>query len=78
MATWEKCWPRCRPMRTSCCRPTTADTIVVCAGQEPERTLADQLAAKGLMAHVVGGARLAGELDAKRAMSEGAAIGHAL
>ncbi|MCC6777953.1 MAG: FAD-dependent oxidoreductase [Hyphomicrobiales bacterium] len=55
-----------------------ADTIVVCAGQESARDLADRLTARGQSVHVVGGARLAGELDAKRAMQEGASIGNAL
>jgi 2,4-dienoyl-CoA reductase (NADPH2) len=53
-----------------------ADTIVVCAGQESDRTLADELEASGQKVHVIGGARLAGELDAKRAMLEGAMIGN--
>jgi 2,4-dienoyl-CoA reductase (NADPH2) len=47
-----------------------ADTIVVCAGQVPRRELASR--------HVIGGAREAGELDAKRAMLEGAEIGASL
>lgn len=53
-----------------------ADTIVVCAGQESSRELADQLEARGQTVHVVGGAKLAGELDAKRAIFEGACIGN--
>jgi 2,4-dienoyl-CoA reductase (NADPH2) len=53
-----------------------ADTIVVCAGQEADRRLADAIAAKGQSVHVIGGARLAGELDAKRAIHEGAVIGN--
>ena len=53
-----------------------ADTIVVCAGQEAENALADVLTARGQSVHVIGGARLAGELDAKRAMHEGAIIGN--
>jgi 2,4-dienoyl-CoA reductase (NADPH2) len=43
-----------------------ADTIIVCAGQEPNR------AASGR--HLIGGAKEAGELDAKRAMLEGAEL----
>jgi len=43
-----------------------ADTVIVCAGQEPRREL------KG--GHYIGGAREAGELDAKRAMLEGAQL----
>ena len=48
-----------------------ADTIVLCAGQEPLRTLADDLAAKGVRCHVIGGADVASELDAKRAIDQG-------
>ena len=48
-----------------------ADTIVLCAGQEPLRTLADDLAAKGIRCHVIGGADVASELDAKRAIDQG-------
>lgn len=48
-----------------------ADTIVLCAGQVSERTLADALIARGLTAHVIGGADVATELDAKRAIDQG-------
>jgi 2,4-dienoyl-CoA reductase (NADPH2) len=48
-----------------------ADTIVLCAGQEPLRTLADELAARGISCHVIGGADVAAELDAKRAINQG-------
>jgi 2,4-dienoyl-CoA reductase (NADPH2) len=48
-----------------------ADTIVICAGQEPERTLADRLRAAGLSPYVIGGADVAAELDAKRAIDQG-------
>jgi 2,4-dienoyl-CoA reductase (NADPH2) len=51
-----------------------ADTIVICAGQEPQRALAIALQARGRAPHVIGGAREAGELDAKRAMLEGAEL----
>jgi 2,4-dienoyl-CoA reductase (NADPH2) len=47
-----------------------ADTVVVCAGQEPLRPVASK--------HLIGGAREAGELDAKRAMREGAELGASL
>jgi 2,4-dienoyl-CoA reductase (NADPH2) len=53
-----------------------ADTIVVCAGQESDRAIADVIAANGQTVHVIGGARLAGELDAKRAIYEGAILGN--
>ena len=48
-----------------------ADTIVLCAGQVSERSLADALAEKGITAHVIGGADVAAELDAKRAINQG-------
>jgi 2,4-dienoyl-CoA reductase (NADPH2) len=52
-------------------RTISADTVVVCAGQEPLRSLADALQKKGLTAHVIGGAEKAVELDAKRAIDQG-------
>ena len=51
-----------------------ADTVVVCAGQESERSLADCLAAGGRDAHVIGGACLAAELDAKHAIDQGSRL----
>ncbi len=48
-----------------------ADTIVLCAGQVPERSLADALIARGITPHVIGGADVAAELDAKRAIDQG-------
>ncbi|MEL6239941.1 MAG: NADPH-dependent 2,4-dienoyl-CoA reductase [Pseudomonadota bacterium] len=47
------------------------DDIILCAGQEPERSLADALEAKGVAVHVIGGADVAAELDAKRAIDQG-------
>ncbi|MGJ0202860.1 oxidoreductase [Leucobacter sp. gxy201] len=47
------------------------DTIVVCAGQEPERSLHDALAERGIASHLIGGADVAAELDAKRAIDQG-------
>jgi 2,4-dienoyl-CoA reductase (NADPH2) len=47
------------------------DDIVICAGQDSRRELVDELLAAGVALHVVGGARLAAELDAKRAIDEG-------
>jgi len=47
-----------------------ADTIIVCAGQESERSIIDELAPLGLPIHIIGGAKEAGELDALRAISE--------
>ncbi len=48
-----------------------ADTVVICAGQESERSLADELAAAGIPTYVIGGADMAVELDAKRAIDQG-------
>ncbi|NOX73937.1 MAG: FAD-dependent oxidoreductase, partial [Alphaproteobacteria bacterium] len=50
------------------------DTIVLCAGQLPERTLADALEAAGITCHIIGGADVAAELDAKRAISQGSRL----
>jgi 2,4-dienoyl-CoA reductase (NADPH2) len=46
------------------------DTVIVCAGQTPLRTLYDELAGSGLNVHLVGGAFEAAELDAKRAIDQ--------
>ncbi len=51
-----------------------ADTVVICAGQEPDRALADALAAAGIPHDVIGGADVAAELDAKRAIDQGARL----
>lgn len=51
-----------------------ADTIVLCAGQVSERGLADALVAQGVSVHVIGGADVAAELDAKRAINQGARL----
>ena len=48
-----------------------ADTIVLCAGQLPDRRLADALEAQGVNCHIIGGADVAAELDAKRAIDQG-------
>jgi len=55
-------------------RLVAADTIVLCAGQVPERSLADTLQAAGRKVHVIGGADVAAELDAKRAIDQGARL----
>lgn len=47
------------------------DTVVLCAGQESVRGLADELAEQGIRTHVIGGADVASELDAKRAIRQG-------
>ena len=52
-------------------RVIPADTVVLCAGQVSDRSLADALAERGITAHVIGGADVAAELDAKRAIDQG-------
>ncbi|NUT48549.1 MAG: FAD-dependent oxidoreductase, partial [Saccharothrix sp.] len=52
-------------------RVLEVDTVVVCAGQESVRDLVDALAGRGVVAHVIGGADVAAELDAKRAIDQG-------
>ena len=50
------------------------DTIVICAGQLPLKELLEPLQAKGLKVHVIGGADIAAELDAKRAIDQGSRL----
>jgi 2,4-dienoyl-CoA reductase (NADPH2) len=54
------------------------DTIVMCAGQLSDRSLADALEAKGKTCHIIGGADVAAELDAKRAINQGTRLAAAL
>lgn len=46
------------------------DTIIICAGQLPFKELLEPLQAKGIKVHVIGGADVAAELDAKRAINQ--------
>ncbi|AUQ73259.1 NADPH-dependent 2,4-dienoyl-CoA reductase [Phaeobacter piscinae] len=55
-----------------------ADTVVLCSGQLSERSLADTLEAQGTACHVIGGADLAAELDAKRAINQGTRLAASL
>jgi 2,4-dienoyl-CoA reductase (NADPH2) len=50
------------------------DHIIICAGQEPRRDLFDALQARGQRAHLIGGADIAAELDAKRAIAHGSQL----
>ncbi len=50
------------------------DNVVICAGQEPQRALYAGLQAKGVSVHLIGGADVAAELDAKRAIRQGAEL----
>ncbi|MFD6877624.1 MULTISPECIES: FAD-dependent oxidoreductase [unclassified Streptomyces] len=52
-------------------RLVPADTVVLCTGQEPRRDLYEELRAAGIEAHLIGGADVAAELDAKRAIRQG-------
>ncbi len=54
------------------------DTVVLCAGQVSARGLADALEAQGTPCHVIGGADLAAELDAKRAIDQGVRLAASL
>ena len=55
-------------------RVLPVDTIVICAGQDPERSLAEHLP----KAHLIGGADVAAELDARRAIDQGTRLALAL
>ena len=50
------------------------DTIVVCAGQEPRRELLDPLQQAGRPVTLIGGADVATELDARRAIAQGTEV----
>ena len=54
------------------------DTIVICAGQEPRRDLVGALEAMGIRPRLIGGADVAVELDAKRAIDQGTRVALAL
>ncbi|MCC8396214.1 FAD-dependent oxidoreductase [Paraburkholderia sp. MMS20-SJTR3] len=59
-------------------RSFAVDNVVICAGQEPLRELADQLETAGCRVHVIGGAADAAALDAKRAIHQGTTLAAAL
>ena len=50
------------------------DNIVMCAGQVPLRELEEPLQAAGIKIHIIGGADIAAELDAKRAINQGSRL----
>jgi 2,4-dienoyl-CoA reductase (NADPH2) len=52
-------------------RLLAVDNVVICAGQEPVRELEAELQRNGIDPHIIGGAALAAELDAKRAIRQG-------
>jgi 2,4-dienoyl-CoA reductase (NADPH2) len=55
-----------------------ADTVVICAGQEPRRELQAPLEAAGIKFTLIGGADVAAELDAKRAIDQGTRLAASL
>lgn len=55
-------------------RVLEVDNVVICAGQESVRDLVDPLTEAGVTTHIIGGADVAGELDAKRAIRQGTEV----
>ncbi|EMM5118050.1 TPA: NADPH-dependent 2,4-dienoyl-CoA reductase [Providencia stuartii] len=54
------------------------DNVILCAGQEPYHPLKEPLAEHGIQAHVIGGADVAAELDARRAIEQGMKVAYQL
>ncbi|MGM0936662.1 MAG: FAD-dependent oxidoreductase [Pseudomonadota bacterium] len=54
------------------------DNVILCAGQEPYRPLKEQLSQRGINAYVIGGADVAAELDARRAIEQGMQVAYQL
>jgi len=50
------------------------DNVIICAGQEPQRALYQKLVDTGISVHLIGGAKVAAELDAKRAIRQAAEL----
>ncbi|MDG9667518.1 NADPH-dependent 2,4-dienoyl-CoA reductase [Hahella sp. CR1] len=50
------------------------DNVIICAGQDPLRELQQPLEAAGVSVHLIGGADVAAELDAKRAINQGSRL----
>jgi len=50
------------------------DNVIICAGQAPCRDLQEPLSAAGVKVHLIGGADVAAELDAKRAIKQGSEL----
>ncbi|MCC5451703.1 NADPH-dependent 2,4-dienoyl-CoA reductase [Rheinheimera sp. UJ51] len=59
-------------------RCLAVDNVVICAGQVPLRALQAELQAAGQHVHLIGGADVAAELDAKRAIRQGAELAAAI
>lgn len=54
------------------------DNVIICAGQEPLRAMQSELLQAGQSVHLIGGADVAAELDAKRAIRQGAELAAAI
>jgi 2,4-dienoyl-CoA reductase (NADPH2) len=54
------------------------DNVIICAGQEPQRALHEPLLAAGKSVHLIGGADVALELDARRAIDQGTRLAMAI
>jgi 2,4-dienoyl-CoA reductase (NADPH2) len=54
------------------------DNIIICAGQDPFKVLEEELVNAGMKVHIIGGADVAAELDAKRAIRQGAELAAAI
>jgi 2,4-dienoyl-CoA reductase (NADPH2) len=52
-------------------RVPLVDNVIICAGQESVRDLEERLRGNGIEPHVIGGADVAAEIDAKRAIRQG-------
>ncbi|MFI5802073.1 FAD-dependent oxidoreductase [Streptomyces sp. NPDC051561] len=59
-------------------RVLEVDTVVLCTGQEARRDIYGELVAGGVPVHLIGGAEVAAELDAKRAIRRGTEVGAGL
>ena len=54
------------------------DTVILCTGQDPRRELQAALEATGAVVHLIGGADVAAELDAQRAIDQGTRLAAAI
>ncbi|MBW5833685.1 oxidoreductase [Yersinia enterocolitica] len=65
-------------IRAEQARCLPVDTIIICAGQEPRRELHQPLLEMGKTVHLIGGADIAAELDARRAIEQGTLLALAI
>ena len=59
-------------------RVLEVDNVIICAGQVPNRDLQSTLQSRGVSVHLIGGADVAAELDAKRAIDQGTRLAASL